>query len=189
MKKHPLSIGRLVDELFVPGTQWPSVIYWRLWNLWGEKNKGHLSSFHYWIFSQFQLMMDKHKIIALKVRLFNHHLNSFLHIFFLFFWQRTSWIYGCRVFGTLVGGEVSPQKTGRESTVHNRAKENMWQYSKLPTHLCINIRVGETVLCIWNIDTMQVCLHKIGACLLRKLTICIDNTGPLWGPALYQWTP
>ena len=63
----------------------PSVLYWRLSDLWGEKNKGHLSSFHYWIFSQFQLMMDKHKIIALKVGLFNHHLNSFLHIFFSFF--------------------------------------------------------------------------------------------------------
>ena len=29
----------------------------------------------------------------------------------------------------------------------------------------------------WQI---QVCLHKIGACLLGKLTICIDNAGPLW---------
>ena len=52
----------------------------------------------------------------------------FFYIFFFFFWQRTSWIYGCRVFGTLVGGEVSPQKTGRESTVHNRAKIFMWLY-------------------------------------------------------------
>ena len=125
MKKIMLTIGWWVVRSIEP-----AILYWRLSDLWGEKNKGHLSSFHYWIFSQFQLMMDKHKIIALKVGLFNHHLNSFLHtyFFFFFFWQRTSWIYGCRVFGTLVGGEVSPQKTGRESTVHNRAKIFMWLY-------------------------------------------------------------
>ena len=70
----------------------------------------------------------------------------FYIFFFLFFWQRTSWIYGCRVFGTLVGGEVSPQKTGRESTVHNRAKKIMWPYLKLPTHLCTNIRVEGTLI-------------------------------------------
>ena len=31
------------------------------------------------------------------------------------------------------------------------------------------------------IVTMQVCLHKIGVHLLGKLTICIDNAGPLQG--------
>ena len=35
--------------------------------------------------------------------------------------------------------------------------------------------------------TMQVCLHKIGVCLLGKLTICIDNAGALRGPGLYQY--
>ena len=28
---------------------------------------------------------------------------------------------------------------------------------------------------------MQVCFHKIGAPLMGKLTICIDNAGLLWG--------
>ena len=32
----------------------------------------------------------------------------------------------------------------------------------------------------------QCCvLHKIGACLLGKLTICIDNAGPFRGPTFY----
>ena len=46
------------------------------------------------------------------------------------------------------------------------------------------------------IVAMQVCLHKIGAHLLGKLTICIDNAGLrgglrgcLRGPALYQSAP
>ena len=38
-----------------------------------------------------------------------------------------------------------------------------------------------------NIVAMQVCLHKIGARLLGKFTICIDNAGLLRGPALYQY--
>ena len=43
------------------------------------------------------------------------------------------------------------------------------------------------VLRTWaDIVAMQVYLHKTGASLLGKLTICIDNAGPLQGPALYQ---
>ena len=32
---------------------------------------------------------------------------------------------------------------------------------------------------------MQVYLHKIGARLLGKLTICIDNAGPLQGQEMW----
>ena len=41
------------------------------------------------------------------------------------------------------------------------------------------------VLRTWaDIVAMQVYLHKTGASLLGKLTICIDNAGPLQDTAL-----
>ena len=62
--------------------------------------------------------------------------------------------------------------------------KNEWEFTKQSIARKIGaIKIAGTIL---NLP-MQVCLHKIGARLLGKLTICIDNAAPLRRPALYQF--